>query len=454
VPGSAAGVGIHLRPADHTAAADSERLRTSSAAATGDAWTAPLAEQARAGWDAYMQGDTRAARETLAEPAANPAAPPWVHYVLGWAAFAESGFAQARTEWQVVRRQVPDFQPVYFDLADAYLRDRRAREAAGVLRDAAVRWPASVDVLNAVGVVFTSLGDLDQAIAAFERALTSAPGDAVASFNLAAASEIRYVASIRPSGAAEIDRSHALELYRAVFGLGGPLAGAAREGLWRLSALDVTQLTCAAPARIASVRRDQLTGRPSMLAWSADGRLVYLGGVVAGMGAEQHFVVSVDDARIATPAGRPDWARAYWQWKAAQRAPWLPATKITAQTKRVTGFNMSDPGNSERGYARAADQSMSNELTLHGHVIAEASSGAVVAGMTFGWAPFAMGAIAFADSRGRLVLMDVEGRQLRVDGADGVVLPAWSPDGRQVAFLKRESNAYAIYVVRLSAAQG
>jgi VWFA-related protein len=452
--GTASALGIHLRPPDYAGAADAERLRTFRAApGTRPEWPPPLAEQARVGWAAYERGDTKAAREALAGPAAHEAAPPWVHYVLGWAAFAEGGFAQSRNEWNTVRTQVPDFEPVYFDIADAYLRDRKAREALVMMQDAERRWPSSADVLNAVGVLCTSLGDLDQAVVTFERARKAAPEHAEAAFNLAAASEIRYVASIRPNGAAEHDRSRAVEAYRAVLDLGGPLADSSRAGLERLEPLDVTRVTCSAPARIAALGRSQLNGTPSQLAWSPDGRYIYVGAVVPGYGADEHVVLSVADGRVTPLRGRPDWAEAYWRWKAAQQAPWLPAVRITAETKRMTAFNSVDGGDVNRAYAPAGGQSMSNVLTLHGQVIGEASGGAVVAGVTFGWAPFAIGAVAFADPRGRLVLMDVEGRKLGVEGTAGVRLPAWSLDARQVAFLRREGNAHVVYVVQVSGRQ-
>jgi hypothetical protein len=235
-----------------------------------------------------------------------------------------------------------------------------------------------------------------------------------------------------------------------VLGLGGPLAEPSREGLRRLEPLDVTRVTCSAPARIATLGRSQLNGTPSQLAWSADGRYIYVGAVVPEHGSDEHFVLSVADGHVATLRGRPDWADAYWKWKAAQHAPWLPTVRINAETKRMTAFNTVDGGDVNRAYAPVGGQSMSNVLTLHGQTIGEASNGAVVAGMTFGWAPFATGAVAFADPRGHLVLMDVEGRKLRVDGTADVRLPAWSLDARRVAFLRREGNAQVVYVVQVS----
>ena len=152
---------------------------------------ADLMAQAQAGWEAYQAGDTKAALAALAPGAAHPAAPPWVHYVLGWAQFAEGNIDLARAQWLTVRTAVPEFQRVYFDLADCDLRQEKTREALDVLRDAEGRWPASADVLNAAGVVETSLGRFDDAVRTFERAVGSAPADTSAHFNLARVSELR-----------------------------------------------------------------------------------------------------------------------------------------------------------------------------------------------------------------------------------------------------------------------
>jgi VWFA-related protein len=443
---------IRLRPTNTTPSVDAGRLRDASRDAAPGTGAMPqaLLDQARAGWAAYERGDTKAALTALAGPASHPGAPPWMNYVLGWSAFAEGEFAVARKAWNVVRDAVPDFLPVYFDVADACLRQRSPGEALAVLRGAEQRWPANPDVHNAVGVAKRLTGDLDGAIGSFRRAREAAPADPTSHFNLAVTLETRYVMSLHETTIREADRVDAIAGYRRVAQMGGPLTAAAQQGLLRLEPIDVREVTCAAPVRITEMTLEVLHGRPTRLAWSPDGRQIYVWGLTAASTSEGHVLVSTGDGSVRQSPSAPDWVRPYWLWKAAQKAPWLPALAIKSETKRFTNFNSVDAGDPGRAYAPAGGQTASNVLLLHGQTIAEASPGLVLPGLTFSWSPFAMGAIAFMTPRGRLVIMDTEGRTLDVPGAADVTLPGWSEDGTRIAYLKASGNTYALYVVVLT----
>jgi tetratricopeptide (TPR) repeat protein len=196
---------------------------------------------ATAGWDAYQRGDLATARTSLENAAASPAARPWIHYALGMAEYGLGDFAGSLREWEAVRHDVPDFEPVYFDLVDGCLQLKDYDQAVRVLRAARERWPRDVEVYNALGVVQTVRGVLDDAIKSFQEAIVTAPEEPTSYFNLGRAMEIRYqrtrryVQQLRSWVANERDRAGAIENYRKYLEFGGPFAGDAQEGIRRLS---------------------------------------------------------------------------------------------------------------------------------------------------------------------------------------------------------------------------
>ena len=204
---------------------------------------AALRKQASDGWAAYERGDVENARTLLTAVAAQPAAPAWTQYVLGWAQLALGEESPAAANWEKVRGTVPEFEPVYFDLADAYQRQGDFSKAIAVLREAEKRWPKDVEVYSAIGVIQLARGAVDDAIATFTKGVAANEKDANVCYNLAKTYEVRYVRSERVrkvgpgsgSGASALeDRTHAITYYQRVLALGGPLVDAAKEGLKRL----------------------------------------------------------------------------------------------------------------------------------------------------------------------------------------------------------------------------
>jgi tetratricopeptide (TPR) repeat protein len=196
--------------------------------------------RAQEGWTSYQRGDVEAAERALAEAIRYPAAPPWVHYALGQAQYALGRYEPAARQWEAVRERAPEFEPVYFDLADAYLQQKDSSAALAVLRAAETRWPGDVEVLNAIGVIEVSRGALDKAVATFEKAVEANSADGLAVFNLAKALELRYVRSRRYSSLARAylgndrDLKRARELYQRYIEIGGPFESSARDGIQRL----------------------------------------------------------------------------------------------------------------------------------------------------------------------------------------------------------------------------
>jgi len=196
---------------------------------------------AKAGWDAFQRGDVASARASLETAAKDPAAAAWVHYALGMTEYALHEYPESTKSWERVRGAAPEFEPVYFDLVDSYLQLKDHDQALRVLHAAKERWPRDPDVFNALGVVQTVRGSIDDAVKSFQDAVAVAPADGVGYFNLGRALEMRYAKSqryvqqLRKWVSNDADRTAALENYKRYLEIGGPYAKDAQAGIARLS---------------------------------------------------------------------------------------------------------------------------------------------------------------------------------------------------------------------------
>ena len=220
-----------------SASSASARLRPSA----GYGETSAMKHAAEVGWNAYEKGDVETAAKELGTAAAAPDARPWVVYALGLSQFALRQHKDAALSWERVRREVPEFEPVYFNLADAYGLQQNETAALKVLRDAETRWPKDAEVANAIGVIHVKRGSLDAAVESFERATRVQPEDALGYFNLARTCQMRMLKSQRYDRQSEKwiggedDRRRAVAAYEQYLKIGGPYERQAKEALASLN---------------------------------------------------------------------------------------------------------------------------------------------------------------------------------------------------------------------------
>jgi tetratricopeptide (TPR) repeat protein len=189
------------------------------------------------GWEAYERGDIETAAALLSKAAAQPGVDSWVYYALGMSHAGLGRIDQAISAWERVRGEVPDFEPVYMDLADAYAAKSDLTTALSIVREAQKRWPNSADVHSAIGVIHVRRGAIDDGITALSKVTELTPDDPLAHLNLGRAYALRfhrgrrYVTSQRRWVAPQGDREKALEALRRCVSLGGPYAKSAAEEL-------------------------------------------------------------------------------------------------------------------------------------------------------------------------------------------------------------------------------
>jgi VWFA-related protein len=192
------------------------------------------------GWDRYQQGDLEGAAELLGKAAADPAAPPWINYALGYSELGLRHLDKAARAWERVRAAVPQFAAVCLDLADAYMQMENYGRALEVLKEAGARWPDDVDVLNATGTIQVRRGALNDAVDTFRKATTAHPDDGIAFFNLGRTYELRYFKMRRYSQSEArwldnpADIRDALAAYEQYVRIGGPYEAQAREAIQKL----------------------------------------------------------------------------------------------------------------------------------------------------------------------------------------------------------------------------
>jgi VWFA-related protein len=236
--GSTAVVSVRPGSAERVAALAAEKPAAARAGAEEGA------RLGREGWALYSQGNVEGAQEKLAAAVVAGNAPPWIHYALGQSEFALQHFDAAVKSWELVRATLPEYEPVYFDLADGYLQLDRSTDSISVLRDAQKRWPKDPEVHNALGVILARRRALDDAIESFERAIAVAPDDGLGYFNLGRAHQLRYLQRIGSASAttaaravADRDRQRALESYKKYLAIGGAFEKEARAAIavleWR-----------------------------------------------------------------------------------------------------------------------------------------------------------------------------------------------------------------------------
>ena len=84
---------------------------------------------------------------------------------------------------------------------------------------------------------------------------------------------------------------------------------------------------------------------------------------------------------------------------------------------------------------------------LRGRVFSQFVNTRPILGLTYGWAPEGLGLIAFSDEKHELELMDAAGTRTIVKSTKGVVLPAWSGDGRRLAWLTQKGRGNFVLMI-------
>jgi hypothetical protein len=227
-------------------------------------------------------------------------------------------------------------------------------------------------------------------------------------------------------------------------------------------------LTFSAPQKIVAL--DRIKGEPTQIAWSPDGTEIYVQtGARTRIGTfetPRHYVLTVADQKLKSVEAPPEWATEYYAWKSNKSAPGVRTFAIDiSEEKRAQravsapmGGDLAKGGGS--GVGTSSDDVVTSALTtqvqhvitlkLKGEVVGEYVDLQFVPGYTFGWAPQSAGTfIAYANKDGRLGVMDGQSAKSVVPDTKNVILPAWTNDGKRIAFVQKSGKKFDLYVTEV-----
>jgi WD40 repeat protein len=237
-------------------------------------------------------------------------------------------------------------------------------------------------------------------------------------------------------------------------------------------------VTLASPQPIAEIDAGKMKGEIARLAWSPDGSDFYIqtierdrAGAITGV---KHYLVSTATKNVKGVDQEPPWAAKYWAWKSAQTAPGAAAFRIDVNqreemlraTASPTGGALAKGGTADPTQgttfdevANAANQTQKvlvSALTVKDETIGTWVNEPVMPGFTFGWAPAPLQLLAFArrdrKDGGPIVVIDHAGQKQELSGPKGAILPAWSDDGKRLAWLeRRDKKKFQLMIAGISA---
>jgi hypothetical protein len=232
----------------------------------------------------------------------------------------------------------------------------------------------------------------------------------------------------------------------------------------------VGALSVAPAVTIADISTDQMKGEPSRLAWSPDGTELYvqmMDGEFARIASAKltHHLYKVADRSHQQVPAEPEWVAPYWTAKSGQTSPDGPALKIELKSEVKTQKTVSTPmgGDLAKGGVGGTTGTSAGDgisaaynqqavpvhtMRLRGEVVGEYVNSVIVPGQTFGWGPRGSKVIAYSAGNGRLAVMDENGTKRQIDGTKDVAFPAWSPDGKRLAWLEKDGKKK--YVLKMS----
>src|SRR5215831_11773900 len=207
-------------------------------------------------------------------------------------------------------------------------------------------------------------------------------------------------------------------------------------------ATDVSALKASDPALVCELDMKVLKGALRRLSWSVDGR--YLHVQTLDNKTIHDYIIRLPEGDISVAFGEPEWADQYWTMKSSLTAPGAPDLKIEVLENHQRTQPVPFTGGFSNGGAQTVEPrnprdtfAIEARLLLLGQEVGYTLNEVAMAGGSYGWGPAGSAAIAFIDTSGRVTLFDRAKHRNVVATAKGAMMPAWSGDGRRLAYVQK-----------------
>jgi Tol biopolymer transport system component len=229
------------------------------------------------------------------------------------------------------------------------------------------------------------------------------------------------------------------------------------------------------PAQAGTIDTGKLKGEPTQLSWSPDGTQLFLQTSerdAKGMTTSpRFFVMAASGGKPEAVDAPPGWASDYWTWKSNKFPPgsstqWIEVTpedrKVVATASPMggdlaRGGTSGDPNGGGTSAGEVASRAAQTQiprvftLTFKGETVGEFVNQQFLPGYTFGWSPKELGMVTYTNQAGRLAIMDLQGQKQQIAATRNVILPAWSLDGKRIAFLQKAGkNKYDLFIANVT----
>ena len=222
--------------------------------------------------------------------------------------------------------------------------------------------------------------------------------------------------------------------------------------------------------KVIATYRDKRGHHPVMLSWSPDNSTLFVYAELLSQIAEKSVrVLGKADFSIPATGGefkeekeRPAWVKEYWDRKSALVSSDGAQVKKEASSRMeevytLAGKEIGRPWYSHFGSQAAMDKHLNRSSALRSRL---SRGGAVQTekapkvdifypGMTYSWSPPGGNAIVYYDDF-KVYVMSDEGKEKKTIASGDLYLPAWSNDGKKVAFIRVNDRIWELHLVELS----